>query len=60
MFKLTPSLGSWTYTSLHDFTGGDDGAYPVGPVLLDSQGNVYGTALNGGLYNNGVAFKITQ
>lgn len=60
VFKLTPSLGSWTYTSLHDFTGGDDGAYPVGPVLLDSQGNVYGTALTGGLYNNGIAFKITQ
>jgi len=60
VFKLTPSMGSWAYTSLHDFTGGDDGAYPVGPLPLDSQGNVYGTAQNGGLYNNGVAFKIAQ
>jgi hypothetical protein len=25
VFKLTPSNGNWTYTSLHDFTNGDDG-----------------------------------
>jgi uncharacterized repeat protein (TIGR03803 family) len=60
VFKLTAAMGSWTFTSLHDFTGGDDGAYPTGPVLLDSQENVYGTALTGGLYNNGVAFKLVQ
>ena len=25
VFKLTPSGNGWTYTSLHDFTGGSDG-----------------------------------
>ena len=29
VFKLTPSGGSWTYTSLHDFTGGSDGERSV-------------------------------
>jgi hypothetical protein len=27
-FKLTPSYGSWMYTSLYDFTGGSDVAIP--------------------------------
>jgi uncharacterized repeat protein (TIGR03803 family) len=28
VFKLTPGGGGWSYTSLRDFTGGDDGAFP--------------------------------
>ena len=60
VFKLTPAVGSWTYTSLHDFTGGSDGGNPGSRVLLDAQGNVYGTAHFGGFYSHGVAFKITQ
>jgi uncharacterized repeat protein (TIGR03803 family) len=48
IFKLTPSNGGWTYTSLHDFAGGDDGAQPVGDVSLDASGNLYGTASEAG------------
>ncbi len=48
VFKLTHSNGSWTYTSLHDFTGGNDGAYPVSSVAVDAAGNLYGTASAGG------------
>ena len=33
-FKLAHSNGNWTYTSLHDFTNGNDGSYPVGNPLL--------------------------
>lgn len=58
VFKLTPSMGGWTYTSLHDFTGGSDGNGPASPVVLDSHGNVYGTTQLGGMYGNGVAFQI--
>ncbi len=60
VFKLTPALGSWTYTSLHDFTGGEDGSEPGTRVLLDSQGNVYGTTVFGGTSGQGVAFRISQ
>jgi uncharacterized repeat protein (TIGR03803 family) len=60
VFKLTPAMGSWTYTSLHDFTGGNDGSGVGSGVLLDRQGNVYGTTLEGGTYGYGVAFKIAQ
>jgi len=49
VFKLTRSDNGWVYTDLYDFTGGSDGAYPVGNVTLDGNGNIYGTAGNGGL-----------
>jgi len=45
-------------TVLHGFTGGSDGGVPLGGVVLDSQGNLYGTAFFGGL-SDGVVFKIT-
>jgi len=48
VFKLTPSNGSWTYITLHDFTDGADGAYPFSNVVFDSNGNLYGTASAGG------------
>lgn len=48
IFKLTRTNGQWTYTDLHDFTGGDDGANPVGGVSTDANGNLYGTTTYGG------------
>ncbi len=59
VFKLTPSNGSWTYTSLHDFTGGSDGGYPYCNLVFDQNGNIYGTASSGGAFNAGVIFEIT-
>ncbi len=59
VFKLTPSQGRWIYTDLHDFTGGNDGGYPHSSVLIDSSGNLYGTASGGGANNDGVVWEIT-
>ena len=59
VFKLTPVSGSWTYTSLHDFTGGVDGAYPRCNIIFDKNGDMYGTAAAGGTMNYGVVFEIT-
>jgi uncharacterized repeat protein (TIGR03803 family) len=63
VFKLTPSNGSWTYTPLHDFTDGADGAYPFSNVVFDSNGNLYGTASAGGTgcapNGCGVVWEIT-
>ncbi len=56
VFTLTPSNGSWTYTSLHDFTGGNDGALPYGDVVFDGNGNLYGTASEGGNLNCGAPY----
>ncbi len=59
VFKLTPSGGSWTYTSLHDFTGGSDGKNPYSNVVIDANGNLYGTTYAGGSQGVGVVWEIT-
>ena len=59
VFKLIPSGGGWTETDLYDFTGGNDGYCPLGNVILDTQGNIYGTAIFGGSHGDGVVFEIT-
>ncbi|HYM77934.1 MAG TPA: choice-of-anchor tandem repeat GloVer-containing protein [Candidatus Dormibacteraeota bacterium] len=49
IFKLSPnSTGGWTKTFVHTFTGGRDGADPYGNLILDSAGNIYGTAHTAG------------
>ena len=45
-------------TVLHNFTNGADGGNPYGGVILDSKGNLYGTASGGGASGAGVVFKI--
>ena len=55
VFKLTRSGGSWTYTSLHDFTGGGDDGQPVSNVTFDANGNLYGTSY----LAYGVVWEIT-
>lgn len=56
VFKLTPS---GTETVLHNFTGGADGIIPIGGLVRDSAGNLYGTTSQGGTFNDGVLFKIS-
>jgi uncharacterized repeat protein (TIGR03803 family) len=58
VFKLTASGGHWSYTDLHDFSG-SDGEYPIGGVVQDANGNIYGTTSGGGAYGYGVVFEIT-
>jgi uncharacterized repeat protein (TIGR03803 family) len=59
VFKLTPSSGGWTYTVLHEFAVGDGGDFPSGNLVLDAQGNLYGTAGGGGAHGWGVVWEIT-
>jgi uncharacterized repeat protein (TIGR03803 family) len=59
VFKLAPSDGGWIYSSLHDFTGGSDGEYPWSSLIVDTNGNLYGTTAGGGGYGLGVVFQIT-
>lgn len=59
VFKLTPSGDSWTFTDLYDFTGGNDGGFPVSNVIFDSVGNLYGTTYLGGVDGFGVIWQIT-
>jgi uncharacterized repeat protein (TIGR03803 family) len=62
VFKINASN---TFTILHAFTGGNDGLGPAAGVTLDSAGNIYGAAGEGGGtgctggFGCGVIFKIT-
>ncbi len=59
VFKLTPgSNGTWKYSVLHRFTG-SDGANPAAALILDQNGNLYGTTTLGGAGGYGVVFEIT-
>ena len=52
--RLTPSL-----STLASF-GGPDGANPARALILDSSGNLYGTTLEGGAFNEGTVFELAQ
>ncbi len=58
VFKLTPSGGAWTYSALHEFTGGSDGEDLYSTPVLDALGNVYATASLGGGAGGGTVFQI--
>jgi uncharacterized repeat protein (TIGR03803 family) len=61
VYKLDPAGNE---TVLYAFTGGTDGSEPVGGVVHDSAGNLYGTTGNGGDldacsgYGCGVVYKL--
>jgi uncharacterized repeat protein (TIGR03803 family) len=44
---------------LYSFNSGTDGAYPVGGLVMDSHGNLYGTTAHGGLHGIGTAFIVS-
>ena len=45
-------------TVMHSFTNGADGGDPYAGVILDSAGNLFGTAASGGTANKGVVYKL--
>ena len=59
VFKLTPGSSGWTFSDLYDFVGGNSGRTPYGGLAVDSEGNIFGTADEGGTNNGGVIFEIT-
>jgi uncharacterized repeat protein (TIGR03803 family) len=56
VWKLTPSHG---LTVIHSFTGGSDGSEPVGGVIFDQAGNLYGVTAVGGTSDLGVAYELS-
>ena len=59
VFKLSLVNGSWTFTQLYEFTGGDDGAFPAGVVAVDAAGNLYGVCVAGGADEQGTIWEVT-
>jgi uncharacterized repeat protein (TIGR03803 family) len=62
VFELSPSSGGgWTKSTLYTFSGGSDGAQPIG-LISDGKGNLYGITINGGdtSCSCGVVFELKQ
>ncbi len=68
VFEISPVENGWLETVLYSFCAQEfcpDGAGPNGPVAFDLAGNLYGTAIEGGLahcpntYTCGTVFRLT-
>jgi uncharacterized repeat protein (TIGR03803 family) len=56
---LTPGAGATDpLRVLHEFKGGNDGVDPYAGLILDSDGNLYGTTAEGGADEQGAVFKL--
>jgi uncharacterized repeat protein (TIGR03803 family) len=47
-------------TVLYSFTGQSDGSWPESEVVQGADGNLYGTTAYGGMYDDGVLFRISN
>lgn len=60
VFELSPnSGGGWTGTVLHNFGNGNDGIAPIGSLIMDAAGNLYGATFNGGQNRDGTVFEVS-
>jgi uncharacterized repeat protein (TIGR03803 family) len=66
VFELSPSGsagGTWLLTTLYNFTGGSDGAYPYAGLTVGKNSDLYGTTFWGGKESGtsgfGTAFQLT-
>jgi uncharacterized repeat protein (TIGR03803 family) len=59
-FELKPKAdGQWTEKILYSFGNNDaDGTFPYAGLIFDTGGNLYGTTIEGGIYNYGTAFEL--
>ena len=48
-----------TETVLHNFGSGNDGQTPLGNLIFDAAGNLYGTTFAGGIYGFGIVFELS-
>jgi uncharacterized repeat protein (TIGR03803 family) len=50
---------SGTFSVVHDLNSATEGAQPNGPLMLNVDGNLYGTTATGGAHGQGTVFQVT-
>jgi uncharacterized repeat protein (TIGR03803 family) len=60
VYSLTPAAhGTYTYQTLHAFTGGKDGGNPFGDLSVNTAGTIFGTTDGDSTHGIGTIFSIT-
>lgn len=57
IFRMDPA---GNVTVLYSFTGQSDGSWPESALVQGTDGNLYGTAAFGGMYDDGVLFRVSN
>ena len=60
LFQLTSTGGGWTETVLYSFVNGSDGRIPLGGLVMDKSGVMFGTTSRGGNHDFGTVFELEQ
>ncbi len=59
VYELSPSGSGWTETVLYNFQGQSDGEYPVGGLIMDKAGTLYGSTFLGGDNGGGTVYQLS-
>jgi uncharacterized repeat protein (TIGR03803 family) len=59
VFELSPTQSGWTGQVLYSFLAGPYGAGPMGSLVFDAVGNLYGTTGGSGSGNGGTVFELS-
>jgi uncharacterized repeat protein (TIGR03803 family) len=61
VYQVSQHGDQWIETVIHNFTGGDDGAFgSSGAPFIDSVGSVYGVTEGGGLFGSGTVYELSS
>ncbi len=66
VFELSPGSSGWAYQVIYSFSGVPDGSFPIGELIFDTVGNLYGVTTGGGIYHsgyfagNGTVFELVK
>ncbi len=58
VFTLTPAAHGYAYAIIYGFQQSGDGALPVGGVIMDRSGALYGTTEFGGAWQAGTVYQL--
>jgi uncharacterized repeat protein (TIGR03803 family) len=56
---LSAPGGAWTQTALYDCGGTPDGATPIGDLVVNQDGSLYGITVGGGQYGQGTVYQLS-
>lgn len=63
IYQAVLQSGAWHVTDIHNFCAHancTDGAQPQGPLIIDTDGNLYGMTAMGGTHSGGLVFEISH